>query len=208
MSDDIAQWDAAYVLGALSHEDRHAYEGYLAANPERAAALIEVTDVTHALNALSREEAVALIEPRRRLTHRTLASATLGAAAANAIGAGVGSTPFSASAPRQTGAVALTAMQSTAHGGINAALAVTAERWGTRLDWTCEYTAHWAKKVASYDIVVTTAEGVECAVGAWNPAGDQTTGLAAWTPIPVTKIRSVDIRVSGTEASLAIITLR
>jgi len=31
--DDLAEWDAAYVLGALSLEDRRSYESYLAANP-------------------------------------------------------------------------------------------------------------------------------------------------------------------------------
>ena len=34
MIDDIAEWDAAYVLGALSRDDRHVFEVYLAANPD------------------------------------------------------------------------------------------------------------------------------------------------------------------------------
>ena len=42
MIDDIADWDAAYVLGALSRDDRHRYEAYLAENPDRAAALTEL----------------------------------------------------------------------------------------------------------------------------------------------------------------------
>lgn len=37
MIDDVADWDAAYVLGALSRDDRHLYEVYLAENPYRAA---------------------------------------------------------------------------------------------------------------------------------------------------------------------------
>ena len=31
--DDLDEWDAAYVLGALSLEERRTYESYLAANP-------------------------------------------------------------------------------------------------------------------------------------------------------------------------------
>ncbi len=59
--DDIADWDAAYVLGALSEEDRCAYEAYLAANPGRAVAVTELADLLGVLFVLSRDEALALI---------------------------------------------------------------------------------------------------------------------------------------------------
>ena len=39
--EDIAHWDGAYVLGALSPQERLEYENYLAANPERVAALTD-----------------------------------------------------------------------------------------------------------------------------------------------------------------------
>jgi hypothetical protein len=105
-------------------------------------------------------------------------------------------------------AVELTAMQSTPKGGINAALAVTEKKWGTRLDWKCDYTEEWAKKAAAYDIVVTTDEGIESAVGTWSPASDHANGLAASTAIPTAKIHTADIRVSGTHEPLAISTMR
>ena len=60
--DDLAEWDAAYILGALSLEDRRAYESYLAANPPRAAELTELAGLPGILSALSREEAVALTD--------------------------------------------------------------------------------------------------------------------------------------------------
>ncbi len=59
--DDIDDWDAAYVLGALSRQDRCTYEAFLAANPQRAAALDELADVLGRLNVLSRDEALTLI---------------------------------------------------------------------------------------------------------------------------------------------------
>ena len=55
MTDNIADWDAAYVLGALSLDDWQTYEAYLAANPERAAALTELSDIPGILNVLSRD---------------------------------------------------------------------------------------------------------------------------------------------------------
>ena len=53
MIDDVAVWDAAYVLGALSREDRHAYEAYLASNHERAEALTELAGLPGILDRLS-----------------------------------------------------------------------------------------------------------------------------------------------------------
>ena len=231
MTDDIAEWDAAYILGALSREDRHTYEAYLAVNPERAGALTELAGLPGILNALSPDEAVALTQhagdapadgrtldlmpslasaaaKRQRRSRRSLAALAVAAAAVVTIVAGaIGATVFRGSAPPAE-QVALTAMQSTPRGGVNAALAVTEKKWGTRLDWTCEYTKDWAKNAASYDIVVTTDEGIESAVATWSPATDPASGLAASTAIPTSKIHTVDIRVSGTDEPLAITTMR
>ena len=60
--DDLDEWDAAYVLGALSLEERRTYESYLADNPTRSAELTELAGMPGILNALSRDEAVALTD--------------------------------------------------------------------------------------------------------------------------------------------------
>lgn len=226
MIDDIAEWDAAYVLGALSRDDRRLYEAYVAANPERTSALTKLAGLPGVLNTLSRDEAVGLsarhggeaapdlvqslaaaAAARHRRSRRTALAAGLAAAAAVALGAGtVGATVFHRGSPAES--VALQAMQPTAKGGINAALAVTKKDWGTRLDWTCDYVKDWAKAAPTYDLVVTTVEGVESSVGTWSPAGEHANSLAASTAIPTANIRSVDIRVSGTHEPLAVTTIR
>lgn len=61
-NDDLAEWDTSYVLGALSLEERRIYESYLAANPARAAELTVLAGMPDILNALSRDEAVALTD--------------------------------------------------------------------------------------------------------------------------------------------------
>jgi hypothetical protein len=227
--DDLADWDAAYVLGALTLEDRRTYEAYLAANPERAAHLTEFAGLPGILNALSREEAVALIREggdvpadgqvdmvpslaqaaakRQRRSRRTLLTAAAAAAAAALIAGGVvGATVFPQStAPTQT--VAMQAMPPTPRGGLTAELAVSEKKWGTELNWACQYTKDWSRNVKSYDIVVTTHDGVQTAVGSWSPAGEEASGLSAATSIPTSQIRSVDIRVSGTDEPLAITSL-
>jgi hypothetical protein len=228
--DDLADWDAAYVLGALSLEDRRTYEGYLAANPARAAELTELAGMPGILNALSRDEAVALTDlagappsedrpdnvsslakaaaKRQQRSRRTwLATAVAAAAALVITGGVVGATAFPRSqAPVQ--AVAMQAMQPTPRGGLTAELAVTEKKWGTELNWACQYTKDWSRNVASYDLVVTTHDGVQSAVGSWKPAGDEATGLSAATSIPMSQIRTVDIRVTGSNEPLAIKTLR
>ena len=228
--DDLAEWDAAYVLGALSLEDRRTYENYLAANPARAAELTDLAGMPGILNALSRDEAVALTDlagappaqerpdnvaslaqaaaKRQQRSRRTwLATAVASAAALLITGGVVGATVFSqSSAPTQT--VAMQAMQPTPRGGVTAELAVTEKKWGTELNWACQYTKDWSRNVDSYDIVVTTHDGAQQAVGSWKPAGDEATGLSAATSIPKSQIRTVDIRVTGSNEPLAISTLR
>jgi hypothetical protein len=99
------------------------------------------------------------------------------------------------------------AMQSAPRGGLTAELAVTEKKWGTELNWACRYTEDWSRNVASYDIVVTTHDGVQQTVGSWKPAGDEATGLSAATSTPMKQIRTVDIRVTGTDQPLAMTTL-
>nr|WP_090277919.1 hypothetical protein [Mycolicibacterium komanii]CRL73145.1 putative transmembrane anti-sigma factor [Mycolicibacterium komanii] len=219
--DDLAEWDAAYVLGAMSLEDRRTYEDYLAANPARAAELTELEEMPAILSALSRDEALALTDlgeapadsdvaslaqaaaKRQRRSRRTMLAATVAVAAALAIVGGVvGATVFPRTPSVQT--VALEPMQPGQRQGLTAQLAVSEKKWGTELNWACEYTKDWARDVESYDIVVTTRDGVQTAVGSWRPAGDEATGLSAATSIPTSEIRSIDIRVSGSDEPLAV----
>ena len=59
--DNLAEWDAAYVLGALTPREQDEYERYLAADPERASAVAELRAVPPILDALTPEEAYALL---------------------------------------------------------------------------------------------------------------------------------------------------
>jgi hypothetical protein len=226
--EDLAEWDAAYVLGALNSEDRRTYENYLATNPDRSAELAGLTGMPDILDVLSPEEALALTDlavgppvqdrhdnvasfaaaaGRQRTSRRAvLATAVAAAAALVIVGGVVGSTVF----PRTTGSVqtvAMAPMQPGSRPGLTAQLAVTEKKWGTELNWACEYTKDWARDVESYDIVVTTNSGEQMVVGSWRPAGDEAAGLSAATSVPTSEIRTVEIRVSGTDEPLAVTTL-
>jgi len=226
--DNVAEWDAAYVLGALNQNDRRTYENYLAADPARADELSELAGMPGILSALSRDEAVALTDlgdttpvevppdniaslaaaaaKRQQRSRRAgLATAVAVAAALAIVGGVVGATVFPRPASVQT--VAMAPMQPGQREGLTAQLAVTEKKWGTELNWACEYTKDWSRNVASYDLVVTTTDGTQTAVGSWKPAGDEATGLSAATSIPTSDIRTIDIRVSGTDQPLAVRTL-
>ena len=228
--DDLAEWDAAYVLGALNPEDRRTYENYLATNPERSAELTGLTGMPDILNVLSPEEALALTDiagsPPARIattTSRRLRSGGGRAAAAIAArrprsggrgrrGAGDrrrrrGRDGF----PRTTGSVqtvAMAPMQPGSRPGLTAQLAVTEKKWGTELNWACEYTKDWSRDVDSYDIVVTTKERRRRRPSAHGDRrATKPPGLSAATSVPTSEIRTVDIRVSGTDQPLAVTTL-
>ena len=227
--DDVAEWDAAYVLGALNSEDRRTYENYLATNPERSAELSGLTGMPDILDVLSPEEALGVDRPcgqpagpgspRQR---RVVCSGGGGAAADIPARSprnggrgrrGGGDRRWRRRRdgfPRTTGSlqtVAMAPMQPGSRPGLTAQLAVTEKKWGTELNWACEYTKDWARDVESYDIVVTTNNGGQMVVGSWRPAGDEATGLSAATSVPTSEIRTVDIRVSGTDEPLAVKTL-
>lgn len=226
-NDDLAQWDAAYLLGALGADDQRTYEDYLAANPKRAAELDVLSAIPDLLNALSPEEALdlsglaggpadideadnvaslaqAAAKRQRRSRRAMLVGALASAAALLIIGGVVGASVF----PRTSvSTVAMAPMQPGAREGLTAQLAVTEKKWGTELHWSCEYTKDWSRNVDSYDIVVTTTAGDQTVVGSWRPAGDEAAGLSAATSIPAPQIRTVDIRVSGSDEPLAVSTL-
>lgn len=225
----MAQWDAAYLLGALSDAEAAEYERYLADTAESD----DAADASHLpaiLDVLSPEEALALLDEgspiarrdedghapasfaagaeRRRTRSRAVRVATVIASAAAflLIGGLVGH----AIGPQESSTgVALQAMAPGQRQGVTASLALSSEPWGTRLDWECEYTKDWAVKATGYDLVVTTKSGVETVVASWRPSGTEkhASNLAAATVIPTSDIRAVTIRESGSTTPLAVTTL-
>ncbi|MGB3484650.1 MAG: hypothetical protein WBB07_20840 [Mycobacterium sp.] len=227
---NMSDWDAAYVLGALTPEERSEYEQLRAAEPTNIAALTDFADTAALLDLLSPQEALALLDEavegapipevapaillpalaaaaeKRRVRSRraVIASVLASAAAFLLIGGIIGYNSIGASP--STG-VTLQAMAPGQRKGVSASLAVTGERWGTRLDWQCQYTKDWASTVTSYGLVVTTIGGAESTVATWSPSGHEASGLAAATVIPTSEIRSIEIRETGTTTPLAVTTL-
>lgn len=229
--DDPRDWDAAYLLGALSPADRQRYEAWLRENPGERAELAELAGLPAILRSVPADEAVALLSDeglqdgadvaplaavpgatvqalagriRARRRRRTLGVALVAAASAVLLvigGFAVGA--LHPSGPVATPQAALLAMTPATGSPVRADVGLTAKKWGTRIDWNCSYGREWSSDSGSYDLVVTAADGTRTTVATWSAVGDQASDLTAATAIPASSIRSIAITASGSATPLA-----
>ncbi|MET8521838.1 zf-HC2 domain-containing protein [Nocardioides sp. NPDC004968] len=177
MNDDLdasahetyADWDASYVLGALSPSERRAYERHLTSCSICHDAVAELAGMPGLLSALSREEAEELLEEpaavvtpplaelagavrRSRLRRRVFAVAAAvvllaGGTAIGGLAMGRDDTEPPVAAP-STSATASGSADANVRtvdlrpvGSVDmwAQLVVTPTSWGTKLKWSCHY---------------------------------------------------------------------
>ncbi|HEY8318779.1 MAG TPA: zf-HC2 domain-containing protein [Amnibacterium sp.] len=206
--DRYAEWDAAYVLGALSSAERLEFEAHLGTCAACSARVAELAGMPGILGRLDGESAEELRdlpedadEPLRtegavahlaKRVHRRRRVAALAGAAAIVLaavgGATLGSVP---SGP----AAAATRLEPVGGSAVSAELTATAVPWGTRLTWSCHYpSGGGAYGEEAYRLVVTTTGGRTATVATWAAHGDGAKGLAAATSIAERSIRTVEIR--------------
>ena len=225
--DRFRDWDAAYVLGLLGAEDRRAFELHLKDCPSCAAAVAELAGMPALLGAITAEHASALASGSalagtahapslvaalahrvsRRRVRRRLVGGVMGLAAAVLLviaGAAIGSPapvdpPPVAASPSHA---PLEAMTVVAASTMTANLGITEKGWGTRLDWTCEYTDQSAY-VGGYELVVTTKDGEQRILASWTTtSGGRAGDLSASTSLRTSEIDSIDIRFLGAASAL------
>jgi Putative zinc-finger len=225
--DRYRDWDAAYVLGALSSEDRRSYEQHLATCADCSSAVAELAGLPGILSKLTPDDAARLLteddilsdvdEHLREGVHapglvqrlavaarrrrRRIRFSLLGAAVAIIAIFVVGGIAI---LPGTSPVVATIAMAPVHQQVITADMQVTHKGWGTRFDWSCNYTSDaWeSASSVSYDLVVTQKSGTQTIVATWSSSGPKATGLSASSDIATGDIRSVEIRVSGTSTPL------
>lgn len=165
--DPYRVWDAAYVLGALSPEERRAFERHLADCPRCSAAVAELAGMPGILSALTAADAGAAGEPadalpqdahqptdvqrlaaaarveRRRARRLFGVAAGVMAVVLLAAGIAVGGmvlAPQSEDATSSNATVAdVLEMDPLVPGTLTADLTVTSKKWGTLLTWECRY---------------------------------------------------------------------
>ncbi|HVW42511.1 MAG TPA: zf-HC2 domain-containing protein [Amycolatopsis sp.] len=200
-ADPFETYDAAYVLGALSPEDRSAFEAHLKECYECARAVQDLAGLPGLLSQVTPEMVDAEEPPagllpsmlrnvrgiRRRRTLLTSAAGTV-AAAAVAV------------------AIVLPALGSPASGTqmtplgpfpVQATAAVAAFQGGSRVDMSCEY--HGASGGADYVLVALRRDGTEAQLATWWADPDHAAKMTLDTDYPAEEIQALEIRsASGT----------
>lgn len=220
-SDEYRDWDAAYVLGGLSVEERHEYEAHLAECAACSEAVGELAGLPGVLSRLDPQTALAIrdlpadedVAPVRttddlvgrlagRVGRRRRATAFAVAAAVAAALAGGGVVGAALTAPAAMAGAEVRQLQPVGGSAVTARLTMTPASWGTRFDWSCRYPSD-RYSGTRYDLVVTTRDGTRRTVATWSAAGTGAQNLSAATSLRSSDIRSVAIRVPGVAEPLA-----
>lgn len=219
MTDPYAMWDAAYVLGSLSSNERREYEEHLGSCLSCRSAVGELSGMPALLATLGPDEMAAIddngLEPPpplrpqllddvlrevrlRRRRGRWLTWTVAGAAAAVlAVGVllAVKPAPFGATPPQVSAAqVTMTPMVPSS---FEATVQVTPMGWGTHVSMTCTYRqdgigtgADGGNKLAMYAV---GRDGSRVQLATWMAHDGATASPTGSTSMPMEKIAAVQV---------------
>jgi hypothetical protein len=216
--DRYVTWDAAYVLGSLTSNERREYEAHLENCARCRSAVSEISGVPALLAMLDLEDVRALDEQTpeppplrpevldsildkvrwRRRRSRWLTSAAVGVAAALlAVGVVVAVRPEIVGLENYDPQETVQAMEMTkvAPTPINATISLTGFGWGTRIDMACTY-GDWGQRDAppqNLGMVVVGRDGSHTQVATWLGLSGATALPSANTPIQKDEIAAVQL---------------
>lgn len=229
MSDDTyLTWDAAYVLGALSGDERREYEAHLQSCTRCRTAVAELGGMPALLSMLDLDEVSALddeapdppLRPevltsvidragvRRRRARRATMSAVGVAAVLTALALVVAVRPevFGLHrAPTQQPTAQMLGMSKVSETPINASVALTGYGWGTRIDMECSY-GDWGQsphgvKPQDLGMVVIGDDGSRQQIATWLGLSGATALPSGTTPMGRDEIAAVQL-VSTTDGTV------
>ena len=223
--------DGAYVLGALSPEERMAFERHLPGCPSCARSVrqlaglpgllarvpVDVLDPEQLPTPVPDTLLPALVRRARRTRRRRtwISAGLVAAAAAVAIGAvGISTLGDDDESPEAVPTVgpstaAPQPMLPVGPEPISGWLSLTEVGWGTRLDLTCSYADHDTEgnpyrdeAPPVYAMYVTRTDGSTEQVASWKGLPGKTMHLAAATAADADDVASVEVRSSTGELVL------
>lgn len=226
MKDPFEHDDAAYLLGALSPEETATFEAHLATCPECTARVAELADMPARLRGVTEADLdmfaapamnagpvpdtllPSLVREVRRSRRRTGLLAAGGVLAAACVAAVLAivltaSTPTGGTGPTG-GTPAGVAMHPLVATQVHARVALTGERWGTRITLHCRY-AEAGGPGLDYEMAVRTSNGNTYRLGGWHIAGGEAITYVAGAPLPPKDITAVLVE---TTSGLPILRLR
>ncbi|QWF84316.1 anti-sigma factor family protein [Amycolatopsis sp. CA-230715] len=195
-ADPFATFDAAYVLGALSPEDRAEFEQHLRGCPRCARAVQEIAGLPGLLSQVGPdfvvEEPPSTLLPglaaatRRRRRRARFAFATTGIAAVAACLALV----LVLVLPGQAG----TAMTPLGEYPVQAEARVSDTPDGARVDMSCSYRGG---RVGDYVLVAVGRGGQDQQLATWRVATEDTARISVGTALHRADIAALEIRTPG-----------
>jgi hypothetical protein len=229
-ADPFAMWDAAYVLGSLSSDERRDYEEHLSNCTLCREAVAELSGMPGLLALLDPNDVAALDEDlpelppmrpellegmlakvswrRRRRRALSWTTAAVAAAAAAVIAVVVGIHPGSSvpSAPPRASASALT-MNRVAPTTIDATVSLISQGSDTRVEMTCTYPKESEDSDQHDDddklaMVVVGHDGSHTQLATWTAVSGATARPGGSTPMRVDQIAAVQIVSADTGAVL------
>ncbi|GAA1235822.1 zf-HC2 domain-containing protein [Prauserella halophila] len=215
----FAEWDAAYVLGALTPADRRAYEEHMQQCPLCRDAVNALASMPGLLAQIRPEseadlpdqhrepvdlmDAMLRKEDRRRVRrrHRLLVWATAAAAVlvlVLAIPAALVHQPAD-----DVVSVGLEPVDS-AYSPMDVDVTLAPEAWGTRLSIECEYPAQldYQRQQTWYALVVTDVDGTSTRASTWQAVPGDTVVLGAATAVSLDGVASLAVVTAGGEEVL------
>jgi hypothetical protein len=211
VSDPYREWDAAYLLGALSANDRRAYEEHLRTCDECSSDVASLVGVPGMLAVVPEDRALAtitaippnllpgLVRSVQRDTRKRrirLGGLMAGIAAAAAVIGAVVAIPLSREEPQGDYVV----LAQTVSSKLSADARLVPERWGTTIEISCRYDelATPSERARGYELYVTGPSGKAQLLASWTAAPGTTVKPAATTKLQRAEIRALDIRSSET----------
>lgn len=216
-----AEWDGAYVVGALSPADRQDYERHLAVCERCRAAVADLASLPGLLARIDPADAAGLLEEtspnltaelaappadfeqrllaaagrraRPSLWRRTSTRVGVGVAAAAAAAAAV-VVPLTVTGSDQPAAAVSVALRPRAQSPLSADVALVPTAWGTKVDMTCRYAKEPYAARHSYALYVVDGSGEESLVARWHARPGQTATTSGATDLALDDIRQVQLR--------------
>lgn len=211
MSDAYREWDAAYLLGALSAKDRRRYEEHLHACEECSAGVAALAGIPGVLAALPADRALAAVtvdppnllpglvrkvQRDRRRQRIRFGALTTGIAVAAAVVGAVVVVPLTRNEPKGDYVV----LAQTVSSKLSADARLVPQPWGTTIEISCRYNelATPSERARGYELYVTDTSGKVELIASWTSSPGTTVKPAATTRLQRSEIKALDIRSSET----------
>jgi hypothetical protein len=217
--DPYREWDAAYLLGALSPDERREYEAHLAGCKRCSAEIASLAGLSGILAAVPTEKAMQLAAPerslepgppdllprlaagakriRRRARLRTVALIAAAAAVAAAV---VWAIPTTRHDEAEVAGRDVTMAQVGQPRPLRASAHLVSEQWGTTIEASCSYDlvpktpGEPPQRSFEYAMFVTDRSGAATKVATWLATPGTTATPYATVTLPVDRIAKIDIR--------------